>query len=353
MIGWASIARACGIEGTRFLSSRRTPLGMEVALALIPPCTPSQLQAAAEMIAVAYGAARVRVHVDPLHADWVALSIDQRLGVGSVPYVHEWNPAGMPLDPLRPIPIGLDDDARLVALGLFGRHSLIAGNPGSGKSNALRVVLAGLAASRDVAVFGIDPKHVELTMWSPRLSGLVTGSDAEPAMVLIEQLLDEIQVRAMHLASIGSAKLNPSPQHPWIVLVIDEWAELGAASDSKQRQALASLLRRYVALGRAVGCTAVLATQRPTSDTIDVGTRALIDLRFAFKVGDRYQAEAILGPGSFDASILAASSPGRALWTDGGPARAVQAYEVSDGMVPGLVCAGLRPSATAFSRFQM
>ena len=302
------------------------------------------MQAASELIAVAYGAARVRVHVDPLRADWVAVSIDRRLGVGTVPYAPEWNPVGLPLDPLRHLPVGLDDDANPVSLHLYGRHALVAGNPGSGKSNALRVLLAGLAASRDVAIFGIDPKHVELSMWSPRLSGLVTGSDVEPAAVMLEQLLDEVQSRARFLASTGRAKLKPTSAHPWVVLVIDEWAELGAAGDSKKRQALAGLLRRYVALGRAVGCTAVLATQRPTSDTIDVGTRALIDLRFALKVGDRFQAEAILGPGSFDAASLSASAPGRALWTEGGPAQAVQVFEVSDGMVPGLVCAGLRPS---------
>lgn len=272
------------------------------------------------------------------------MSIDRRLGVGTVPYAPEWNPVGLPLDPLRHLPVGLDDDAKPVSLHLYGRHALVAGNPGSGKSNALRVLLAGLAASRDVAIFGIDPKHVELSMWSPRLSGLVTGSGADPATVMLEHLLDEVQARARHLASTGTAKLQPSQEHPWIVLIIDEWAELGAASDQKKRQALVALLRRYVALGRAVGCTAVLATQRPTSDTIDVGTRALIDLRIALKVGDRFQAEAIMGPGSFDAAMLAASVPGRALWTDGGPARAVQVFEVSDGMVPGLVCAGLRPA---------
>lgn len=337
------MSNACGIRGARLLDAHRTSLGVEFTLALTPPCTAAHLETLVDVIAVAYGAARVRVHPQPLRADRATVAIDYRLGLGVVQYRPEFNPAAMPLDATRALPIGLDDDASPISLPLYGRHALVAGNPGSGKSNALRVLLAGLATSRDVAIIGMDPKHVELTMWADRLSALITGSDAEPAIEMLEWLLDEVQARARYLATTGTAKLLPSPQFPWIVVVVDEWAELGAASDPKQRQKLASLLRRYVALGRAVGCTGVLATQRPTSDTIDVGTRALIDLRFALKCGDRHQAEAILGTGYFEPAALVTATTGRALWTDGNPARAVQFFEVSDGMVPSLVCAGLRP----------
>ena len=119
-------------------------------------------------------------------------------------------------------------------------------------------------------------------------------------------------------------------------------AELGAAGDLKQRAHLNGLLRRYLSLGRAVGCTALLVTQRPTNDSIDVGTRALTTHRFALKCGDRHQAEAILGVGAFTPDQLLSAVPGRALWSNGGQSSVVQFFNVTDEVLPSLVCAGLR-----------
>ena len=96
----------------------------------------------------------------------------------------------------------------------------------------------------------------------------------------------------------------PSEEFPWIVLVVDEWAEVAASGSSKERARADELLRRYVSLGRAVGCTAILCTQRPTSEVIDVGTRTLLNERFALRCGDRHQAEAILSAGTFQPGDL-------------------------------------------------
>ncbi|MDA2974094.1 MAG: hypothetical protein O2986_06035 [Actinomycetota bacterium] len=83
------------------------------------------------------------------------------------------------------------------------------------------------------------------------------------------------QRRATEMERSGTVLLEPAPEYPAIVLVVDEWAELAADGSSKQRDEANRLLRRFVSLGRATGCSAVLATQRPTSETIDTGTRAL------------------------------------------------------------------------------
>lgn len=124
------------------------------------------------------------------------------------------------------------------------------------------------------------------------------------------------------------------------MLVVDEWAELAAGGTAKERARAEELLRRYVSLGRAVGCTAILCTQRPTNDVIDIGTRTLLNDRFALRCGDRHQAEAILSAGTFQASDLVGTNVGRALWSDGGPSHAFQFYEVTDDRVPSLVCPG-------------
>jgi S-DNA-T family DNA segregation ATPase FtsK/SpoIIIE len=129
------------------------------------------------------------------------------------------------------------------------------------------------------------------------------------------------------------------------VLVVDEWAEVGATGTTKERQHIDTLLRRIVSLGRAVGVTAILATQRPTSETVDVTTRSLLANRLALRVGDRHQADAILGVGTYDPGQLVGAVPGRALWSDGGSAIGVQVYRVPDAMVPSIASAGWVPTS--------
>lgn len=339
---WHSVAEQVGLQGTKVRGVAATALGREVHLRLTPPATLSHVQKRAERLAVAYGVARVRVIADPLRADRIALSLDERLSVGSIALPVEYNPVGLPLNPLRPFALGVDDNIAPVTGKFFSHHILIGGSPGAGKSNALRVFLAHLAASRNVSLYGIDPKHVELNLWKPRFTQLVLGNEVQQSADLLTQLLFEIQIRAAHLANTGTATLAPSQEFPWIVLVVEEWAELAASGDTKERAAVFSLLRRFVSLGRAVGCSAILCTQRPTNDVIDVGTRSLLNDRFALRCGDKYQAEAILSAGTFQPSDLIGSTVGRGLWSDGGPVRSLQFYEVSDSLVPNLVCAGLK-----------
>jgi S-DNA-T family DNA segregation ATPase FtsK/SpoIIIE len=227
----------------------------------------------------------------------------------------------------------------------LGQGVLLGGIPGSGKSNAIRVLLAGLSQSRDVALWGIDPKQAELVLWRTRFSRLILGHDEVQTISLLEDLLAIIHRRALFLATTGGARLLPSARHPAIVLVVDEWAEVGATGSTKDRQRIEGLLRRVVSLGRACAVTTFIATQRPTSDTIDVTTRSLLAHRFALRVGDRHQADATLGVGSYDPSQLIGASPGRALWSDGGPARAVQVYRVPDEMVPSIVASSWTPGS--------
>ena len=342
VFSWPMVAKQIGLDGTRVTAVSETALGHSLQIELQPPNSVLRVGMMSDQLAVAFGIARVRVLADPQYAHRATVLLDQQLSIGSVPYEPEHNPVGLPLDPLRAIPIGRDDNGDEVTTSFYGQSILIGGNPGSGKSVAMRVILAGLAASRNVCLVGIDPKHAELSMWRPRFSRLVLGNEVEPSVALLNELLEEVQRRAEYLATTQSATLQPTSTNPWIVLVIDEWAELGAAGDTRQRANINALLRRYLSLGRAVGCTALLVTQRPTSDSVDVGTRALTTYRFALKCGDRHQAEAILGVGTFASEQLLSAVPGRALWSDGGSASAVQFYNLTDERLPFVVCAGLR-----------
>jgi len=347
-ISWPLVAEQIGLHGTHVTAVTETALGHAVEIELRPNNSVVRVGMMADQIAVAFGIARVRVLADPLYSHRVTVFLDQQLSIGIISYAPEHNPIGLPLNPLRAIPIGLDDNGVKVAMSFYGQSILIGGNPGSGKSVAMRVILAGLAASRNVCLVGIDPKHAELSMWRPRFSRLVLGNEVEPTVSLLSDLLIEVQRRAEYLGTTNSAKLQPTSEYPWIVLVIDEWAELGASGDAKQRTQINALLRRYLSVGRAVGCTAMLVSQKPTSDSVDTGTRTLVTHRFALKCGDRHQAEAILGVGAFLPDQLASAAPGRALWSDGGPATAIQFFNLTDAQVPDLVCFPLRPDASAF-----
>lgn len=339
---WRSVCSVAGLTGAHLRKTEATNLGVELYLRLDAPTTATSLENFAQVIAVAYGVARVRVLRDPLRSDRVVLSLDTKTNVGRIPLPPEHNPVGLPLDVRRPFVLGVDDRGLPFTHHFGARHVLIGGSPGSGKSNALRVFLSYLSASRDVQLFGIDPKRVELALWQPRFHQTILGHDLSATVEMLEGLLQEVERRTAELTRRGLATLRIDEDFPLIVLVVDEWAELGATGDTKERAHVASLLRRFVSLGRAVQCTAILCTQRPTSDVIDIGTRALLHDRFALKCGDRHQADSILGSGTYNATDLESSEPGRALWSDGRPAVPFQFYEVSDGAIPAHVCGGLR-----------
>ena len=339
---WPTAAREVGLLGTRAVGCRSTALGWALTLRLRPPATPAVLDAYAEPLATAFGVARVRVAPHPFRADRATVALDLRPSLGAVAYPEDDRLVWLPRESAAPVPLGIDEDGEEVRLPLYGASLLVAGSPGSGKSTALRAVLAGLAGQRDTALVGIDPKRVELTPWRDRLSTLVVGNEAEPTLRLLRDLVAEVQHRAARLADQGLVAARPDAETPALVLVVDEWAELGAEGTSKQRAEAHELLRRYVSLGRAVGCSAVLATQRPTSDTVDTGTRALLAHRLALRCGDRWQSESILGQGNDQAARIPLSAPGWGLLASGPDVRGIQVYDLHPARIAEVRCSALR-----------
>lgn len=342
-ITWQRVAREVGLSPSRIEAVRETPLGFEVILRIAPPVTVAKVGLVNDVLAVAYAVARVRVTGDETSADRVHVFFDYATSLPSTPLPNFHHPYGIPCEAGQPIQFGIDDNGGSVAISLVGHGALIGGNPGSGKSNTLRVLLAGLSNQRNVALYGIDPKRAELVMWRNRFSGLVLGHDPQETIELLEVLIQEIHRRAEYLSTTGRATLLPSEQHPAIILVVDEWAEVAAVGTKAERQMVEALIRRFVSIGRAVICSALIAVLRPTSDTSDITTRSLLSHRIALRCGDRHQADAILGVGVYDPAQLVGATPGKALWSNGGPAKSVQVHVVDDEVVPSLVCAGYRP----------
>ncbi len=240
-------------------------------------------------------------------------------------------------------PIGATAEGALVLdLVADGPHLLVGGTTGSGKSELLRSMVAGLALSADpdhLAFVLIDYKGgaaFDRCAEMPHVAGMVTDLDdrlAERALVCLEAELRHREERlraagAENLAAFrsrtapaggdprarpSSAGGDPLPRPssaggdplPRLVVVVDEFATLAAE--------LPDFLRSLVGIaqrGRSLGVHMVLATQRPAGVVTD-DIRANTSCRIALRVTDRHDSNDVIG--SPDAARIPRQRPGRAM----------------------------------------
>lgn len=208
------------------------------------------------------------------------------------------------------------DRALRVDLVADGPHVLVAGTTGSGKSELLRSLVAGLAATHppDVLAFLlVDYKGgaafaecAEL----PHTAGLVTDLDQHLTRRALQSLHAELRRRERLFAAAGAADLSafralcPDPPIPRLMIVIDEFAAL--AEDLPEFvQGIVGVAQR----GRSLGVHLILATQRPGS-AVSADIRANTSLRIALRVTDPAEScDVIDAP---DAARIDRSLPGRA-----------------------------------------
>ncbi len=205
-----------------------------------------------------------------------------------------------------PIALGKDipGDAQIVDLTKMP-HVLIAGATGSGKSVCVNSIICSILyrrAPHEVKLILIDPKIVELKFYNdiPHLLTPVI-TDPKRAFQALQyciyemerrySLLDALQVRDIqsYNKKIKTKKLATEPI-PYIVVVVDEFADLMATSGKE----LESTLARLAAMSRAVGIHLVLATQRPSTDVITGLIKANIPSRIAFMVASKVDSRIIL-----------------------------------------------------------
>lgn len=185
-----------------------------------------------------------------------------------------------------------------------GKHTLVGGASGSGKSGLYDLVLAESSKCMDVVRWGIDRKGgMTLTPWATLMDWLVTDEKGTEAMlVAIREVLER---RSAYAASKGWKTWRASAKRPLIILIIDECAEvLGSTGAGWQNAEIANSIAR---MGRAAGVLLLLATQHPTTDAL-ASTQLTKNLgrRFCFSVEDSGGQRAII-PGStelFDATAI-------------------------------------------------
>lgn len=212
------------------------------------------------------------------------------------------------------IPFGVNEDLNPVSLGLLEMNQLLGGLPGGGKSGGITTLLAGISRLENVALVGLDPKKVEMSLWKPRFSRIATHED--DATDVLTSLVEEMERRYTWLEMKGLKKLTPgllSPSRPLIVLVIDELADLvstGVSPDEKKGDAeRAGRIRRVIAKGRAAGIVVIAATQKPQSDVVPTALRDLIQLRVAYATTNVDMTDTILGKGMGQLGGLAHEIP--------------------------------------------
>jgi S-DNA-T family DNA segregation ATPase FtsK/SpoIIIE len=205
-----------------------------------------------------------------------------------------------------PIILGVDisGEAQIVDL-VQTPHLLIAGATGSGKSVCVNSLLASMLYKRtpeEIRLLLIDPKIVELKFYNniPHLLTPVVTNPRRSFQALqyciyeMERrytLLDSLEVRDIRSYNQKIKKNHLSADLlPYIVIVIDEFADLMATTGKEMETTLA----RLAAMSRAVGLHLVLATQRPSVDVITGLIKANIPSRIAFMVASKFDSRIII-----------------------------------------------------------
>jgi S-DNA-T family DNA segregation ATPase FtsK/SpoIIIE len=179
-------------------------------------------------------------------------------------------------------------------------HLLVAGATGAGKSVCLNSIIASLLVSAtpdQVQLLMIDPKRVELTVYNgiPHLIKDVI-SDPRLAAGALFEMTKEMDARYERFAKAGVRKIEeynakfPGEHLPYVVIVIDELADLMLVAPSK----VEATIMRLAQLARATGIHLVVATQRPSVDVITGLIKANVPSRIAFAVSSQTDSRVIL-----------------------------------------------------------
>jgi DNA segregation ATPase FtsK/SpoIIIE, S-DNA-T family len=189
-------------------------------------------------------------------------------------------------------------------------HLLIAGATNSGKSIGLATLITSLLmrnTPKDVRLVMIDPKRVELTLFDqiPHLLCPVIKDVKEAPGVLravwreMDRRYDLLSEKGVRNIDGWNAKASYQDKMPYIVVIIDELADLMIQAKAEVETSIVRLAQ----LARAVGIHLVIATQRPSVDVITGTIKANIPSRVAFAVASQIDSRTILDSKGAEALI--------------------------------------------------
>lgn len=204
------------------------------------------------------------------------------------------------------VPLGEDRFGRVVEIDFTSSnspHLLIGGTTGSGKSEALNTILAGMTqhySPEEVRLQLIDPKGTELQHLSDteHVDGEI-GWDEEDAIEILSHAVDEMQARYSRfknskVRSLGdyNAQAPEDERIPRWVIVLDEYADLTSEPDAKKT--IEAHLRRLAQKARAAGIHVIIATQKPDASVISTNLRSNLPAQLALRVKSSTESRVIM-----------------------------------------------------------
>ena len=287
---WPSLSDDIGLPGSKIASAAADAWGWTARVILKRGTTTDDAVAKIPAIESGLGVRRgsVRVIPDDFRADRFTLRVVET-DPHAVPIT--W-PGIVDTSITRPIELGLSEAGAPARVLLLRRHALIGGTTGSGKSGIVNVILAFLAACRDVVIWGVDLKGgMELQPWASCIQRIAITPGR--ATELFKDAVIELERRAAQMARQGKRAWEPTPDNPALVIVVDEYAEM-----PEEAHEYADSVAR---LGRAVAVSLIAATQRPSQQAMGKGAvRSQMDIRICLRVRERRDVDLILGQGAFN-----------------------------------------------------
>jgi S-DNA-T family DNA segregation ATPase FtsK/SpoIIIE len=191
-------------------------------------------------------------------------------------------------------------------------HLLVAGATGSGKSVCINAIVSSIlmrAKPHEVKLMMIDPKMVELNVYNgiPHLLAPVVTNPKKASQAL-QKVVSEMERRYELFSHTGTRNIEGYNEHirkqnmeegmkqpllPFIVVIVDELADLMMVASSDVEDAITRLAQ----MARAAGIHLIIATQRPSVDVITGVIKANIPSRIAFAVSSQTDSRTILDMG--------------------------------------------------------
>ncbi len=264
----------------------------------------SKIAALTNDLALALAAPNVRIEAPIPGTNYVGIEVPNR--EGNIVGLKELMQSDVFTESKAKLPIALGEDVKgqpIVADLTRMPHLLIAGATGAGKSVCINSIICDLLITNtpdNLRLLMIDPKMVELNMYNgiPHLlSPVVTEIDkasgvlfwAVKEMERRYQLFSKAGTRDLERYNAYLTKRNEPPL-PYIVIIVDEMADLMMASPEEVEKHICRLAQ----MARAVGMHLIIATQRPSVDVITGLIKANFPSRIAFAVTSQIDSRVIL-----------------------------------------------------------